>query len=104
MELEDLCTAVLGMQPPSSVTAPDGIDREALLRLTSLTARESEVLTHAIFGMKVREIANELSITPHTVQTHKRRIFAKLGVQSQAQAITLATRAGLVPLNRGSGR
>lgn len=95
MRVEDLCATILEDQRASRVTVAEGVDRGALLKLSSLTPRETEVLGHLVRGMAVNDVSDALSITAHTVQTHKRRIFTKLGVQSQAQAVTLALSAGL---------
>jgi DNA-binding CsgD family transcriptional regulator len=37
-----------------------------------------------------------MGISPKTVENHKQRIFAKLGVQNQAHAVAVAMRSGLV--------
>ena len=61
-----------------------------------LTGREHEVLLLVCAGCSAAQIGNALGISAHTVVNHKRRIFAKLGVQSRAQAIAEVTRLGLV--------
>jgi DNA-binding NarL/FixJ family response regulator len=63
---------------------------------TGLTGREHEVLVLVCAGCSVVQIGNALGISGHTVVNHKRRIFAKLGVQSRAQATAEVTRLGLV--------
>jgi hypothetical protein len=47
-------------------------------------------------GHSVREVAAVLGISPRTVENHKRRIYDKLGVHSQAQAVAHVTQLGLV--------
>lgn len=61
-----------------------------------LTGREHEVLVLVCAGCSAVQIGNALGISVHTVVNHKRRIFAKLGVQSRAQAMAEVTRLGLV--------
>lgn len=61
-----------------------------------LTGREHEVLILVCAGCSAVQIGNALGISVHTVVNHKRRIFAKLGVQSRAQAMAEVTRLGLV--------
>lgn len=51
-----------------------------------LSARENEVLRHLADGLTDREIAEALTISRRTVETHVGNILAKLGVQSRAQA------------------
>ena len=62
-----------------------------------LTAREREVLALIALGRSNAQLAEELSISPHTVRNHINRIFTKLGVADRSQAIVLARDRGLVP-------
>ena len=62
----------------------------------SLTARELDVLKLLAAGKSNKEIALKLSITETTVKSHLRSIFTKLGVLSRTEAVTVATRRGLV--------
>ncbi|MGW6936147.1 response regulator transcription factor [Lentzea sp. NPDC054927] len=62
----------------------------------ALTDREMEVLAHVCSGLSAVSVASALRLSPHTVVNYKRRIFAKLGVQSRAQAAAVVTRLGLV--------
>jgi non-specific serine/threonine protein kinase len=50
-----------------------------------LTAREQEVALLAARGLTNRRIAEELSISEHTVANHVRKILKKLGLHSRAQ-------------------
>jgi len=54
-----------------------------------------EILALICAGCSAVEIAAELGISPHTVTNHKRRIFAKLDVQSRTQATAEVGRLGL---------
>lgn len=60
-----------------------------------LTARESEVLALLAEGLKDREIAERLTISPHTVHRHVANILTKLGVSSRAAAVAHGVRHGL---------
>ncbi len=53
-------------------------------RLDSLTAREVEVLRLVAQGMTNREIAEQLGISPRTVETHRERVMAKLRIRTVA--------------------
>jgi DNA-binding NarL/FixJ family response regulator len=64
-----------------------------------LTSRELEVLQLVGSGLTTREISQKLEISPKTVENHKQRIFAKLGVQNQAHAVAIAMRRGMLSLN-----
>ena len=55
----------------------------------SLTSREREVLGAMSDGMSTKAVAHYLGIAAKTVENHKTRIFDKLGVRTQAQAVAL---------------
>lgn len=61
-----------------------------------LTSREQEVLVLLAGGMRPKQIARELVISPKTVASHIQRVLAKLGVHSRAEAIAMAYKHGLV--------
>jgi len=94
--LEHLVESVLADRRHSSATAAVGLTSQELARLNSLTPRELEVLNHIALGRPVKAVAGLLGVTVHTVETHKRRCFAKLGVQQQAHAVALAASAGMI--------
>jgi DNA-binding NarL/FixJ family response regulator len=62
----------------------------------SLTSRELEVLQLLAAGMRPKEIALELVISPKTVASHIQRVLAKLGAHSRAEAVAVAYRERLV--------
>ena len=64
----------------------------------SLTDREVEVLQLLAHGKSNKEIGAKLCISEFTVKGHLRNIFTKLKVLSRTEAITAATRRGLVQL------
>ena len=60
----------------------------------SLTPREREVFRVVSQGLTHREIGNILGISPRTVEVHKGRIMAKLGVKTMAELIKLSLKNG----------
>ncbi len=54
-----------------------------------LSARERQVIQHLAAGMTNREIAHNLSLSPHTVKNYLFRIFDKLGVSSRTELLYL---------------
>jgi DNA-binding NarL/FixJ family response regulator len=62
----------------------------------SLTARQLSVLRLVGAGLDASDIARALHIDAKTVESHKRRIFELLDAQSQAQAVSIASKAGLL--------
>ena len=67
-------------------------EREEALDL--LSERESEVLKMAARGMSNKEIASELFLSVHTVESHFGSIFNKLGVCSRIEAVMEAFKRG----------
>jgi len=64
-------------------------------RLTSLTAREKDVLALVATGMGNAAIAESLHLSPKTVRNYLTRILDKLEVASRGEAIVAAREAGL---------
>ncbi len=65
--------------------------REAAL-LATLTDRERDVLLRVAAGKLTKVIADELGIAMRTVEVHRARGFAKLGVRSAAEVASLLAR------------
>jgi DNA-binding NarL/FixJ family response regulator len=64
--------------------------------LTSLTAREREILTLVAQGHSNRDIADRLVISERTARTHVSNVLTKLQLSSRTQAALLAIREGLI--------
>ncbi len=64
--------------------------------LPNLTKTELEILRDITLGMTTKEIAQKRFSSFHTVNTHRKNIFRKLGVNNVHEAIKFALRAGLV--------
>lgn len=62
----------------------------------NLTERELEVLVSVARGERSKEIAVQLSISERTVKAHLASIYGKLGVDSRAAAIAVASHKGLL--------
>lgn len=61
-----------------------------------LTKTETEILKEIALGATTREIAEKRFSSFHTVNTHRKNIFRKLGVNNAHEATKYALRAGLV--------
>ena len=71
---------------------PDADDR----RLSTMTAREREVLVLLAHGQSNSEIAARLHLSESTVKTHVARVLAKTGSRDRVHAVVLAYETGLV--------
>lgn len=61
----------------------------------ALSPRELEVAMLLVQGMRQEEIAKRLSLSAKTVNTHKSRLFEKLGVQDSIALARLSSQYGL---------
>ena len=61
-----------------------------------LTQTEKEVVKAIALGKTTKEIAAERFSSIHTVTTHRKNIFRKLGINTAHEAVKYALRAGLI--------
>jgi len=69
-------------------------------RIELLTSRENEILRYIITGMLNKQIALKLDIAEKTVKVHRGRIMEKLCVDSVAELVRLAEKAGIKPTEK----
>lgn len=62
--------------------------------LSVLTSREREIAQIAGSGKRTKEIAEELSVSPRTVDTHLTHVYRKLNITSRAALASLLARSG----------
>jgi DNA-binding CsgD family transcriptional regulator len=87
VELATICGAIpLAAQAESELLATGARPRRiALSGLESLTPSERRVAELAAEGPTNREIAQELFVTPKTVEVHLSSVYRKLGISSRSQ-------------------
>jgi two-component system, NarL family, response regulator NreC len=73
----------------------EGRDQEAHSAV-GLTPREQEVLGHIAAGLSNREIAERLTVSLSTVQTHYAHIIEKLNLRNRTELVKYAIRHGLI--------
>jgi len=100
MSLEAVAEAVLTVAAVGVALPPEVVSRVVTqwrsagsgsldpLSATKLTLREMEVLNAMADGLSTKAAGRLLGMATKTVENHKTRIFAKLGVRSQAQLVT----------------
>jgi two-component system response regulator FixJ len=76
--------------------------QQAQERVNALTTREKEVLQGLMAGMANKLLARRLDISLRTVEMHRANMMDRLGVNSLAEALTLAVQAGVEPLSPAS--
>ena len=77
----------LRVEAAQQASAARGDEREA--RMASLSEREREVMLRVAAGKLNKVIADELHVSMRTVEVHRARVYAKLGVRSGAEVATL---------------
>jgi DNA-binding NarL/FixJ family response regulator len=82
-------------KPPTADAPEDRRFGETKLQSAKLTPRECEVLRMIAAGRTNKQISTELVLSERTVARHITNIYAKIGVQSKAQAAVYAKDNGL---------
>ncbi len=77
------------------------ISSEINTLLSSLTAREYEVMTYVITGMLNKQIASEMDISEETVKIHRGRVMHKLEIVSVAELVRLCENANIKAVATG---
>lgn len=86
--LQLLCDLLAGVEPEPIVT-PSTLEEP-------LKERELAVLRFLSTNLTAAEIGNELFLSVHTVKTHMRKLYAKLGVHTRAEAVQQGRALGLL--------
>ena len=101
----DLCAAIRAVARGEPWVAPAvagrllrllGLDQQRGRAAEALSGRERQVLGLLAGGATSKEAARRLGLSAKTVENHRARILAKLGVANTAAAIGLAHRHGLL--------
>lgn len=70
---------------------PEGLKYSILL-----TTRELEILAYMAKGLSSKQIAQQISVSPRTVETHRVNIMKKLGTNNSAETVALAWKLKLI--------
>lgn len=71
-------------------------DQHSAQKMQSLSVREQEVLKLTALGFTSREIGEQLSLSPKTIDTYRERVMEKLGLHHRADIVQFALNAGLL--------
>lgn len=63
---------------------------------TKLTVRETQVLKLIAEGNSTLQIAKELHLSPHTINTHRKNMIRKLGIKSPTEFVMYAIDMGII--------
>jgi DNA-binding CsgD family transcriptional regulator len=74
----------------------NGIPVAWIMDAYGLTLAEAKVAVAASTNTTIAETASSLNLSPNTVKTHLRRVFAKTGINRQIELARLLTSMGLV--------
>lgn len=95
--IRDVLHGASALSSPIAKMILEGFSRHGpVMEIEPLTPREEGVLRYLVQGLIKKEIAEQLSISQHTVDMHLRSVYRKLHVRSQTEAVSKALRQGLV--------
>jgi len=86
----------IALCPEVEVDLASEIRKRTRAERSSLSGRELEVLRGVAAGGSAAEIGDELNLSPTTVKSHLRNLYAKLEVGDRAAAVAEAMRRGLL--------
>ncbi|NMM41028.1 response regulator transcription factor [Pseudoalteromonas arctica] len=75
-------------------------DKEIAAQVASLTPQQYKVLQYLHEGLLNKQIAYELHISEATIKAHITAIFRKLGVYNRTQAVLIAAKLQLEPIEQ----
>jgi DNA-binding CsgD family transcriptional regulator len=85
LDMRDAAAMVFVLDPAISTMMPP----EWVMDAYGLTLAEARVALHVASGRSVADVGAQLKISPNTVKTHLRRVFAKTGVHRQAELASI---------------
>jgi len=82
-EIFQTSKGVLATDPASDFSSPFSV-------ISQLSPKEKEIIKHVAKGLSSKEIADELFISIHTVETHRRNLLKKLKLNNTASLVGFA--------------
>ena len=84
-----------GTSIPTEVLMDQPASHKTPAWLTTMSAREKEVLRGVALGQSNKEIGRALGLAEVTIKLHLRNVFRKMAVKSRSEAAVKAVKAGL---------
>lgn len=94
----DVSNLLLSGANASTTAMPASAATSVALEDHLLTQTEKNILKEIALGKTTKEIAAEKNLSFHTINSHRKNIFRKLGVNNVHEATKYAMRAGIVDL------
>jgi LuxR family maltose regulon positive regulatory protein len=94
--ISEILNLLAGHAPSSRLGEPPPL-------LEPLSDSETRVLRYLPTNLSLREIGNELYVSVHTVKTHTKHIYGKLGAHGRGEAVEQARALGLLAPASRSG-
>ena len=91
-----------GMCHTANLATTEALEK-GLMRCSTITEREKQILGWVREGMSNHEIGTELGISPLTVKNHVQKILRKLGAANRAQAVARAMTLNLLGRSASEG-
>lgn len=93
---DELLEAIDSTEVEPIVSEAFDADRARAQELLQLTRREREALELLVNGLSTQQLADAMSVSFKTAETHKTRLMAKLQVHSSTELVLKARSLGLV--------
>jgi DNA-binding CsgD family transcriptional regulator len=81
-----------------------GVPLAWLMDAYGLTPAEARVALAASSGLTIPEVARQLNLSPNTIKTHLRKVFAKTGTNRQMELARLVASIGLLKATGSDGK
>lgn len=98
---DELKAALLSIAAGERAVSPQ-ISEKIGPMAADFTDREFQLFRLLIQGLNTKEVANQLHISPRTVEKHRENLFKKAGVQNIAQLMELGFRLQIMDIEAGS--